>query len=25
LGLRVSTVEGRRHVQLVKPRHPDQV
>jgi hypothetical protein len=25
LGLRVSTVEGRRHIQLVKPRHPDQV
>jgi len=24
LGIRVSTVEGRRHVQLVKPRHPRQ-
>jgi hypothetical protein len=24
LGIRVSTVEGRRHVQLVKPRLPRQ-
>jgi hypothetical protein len=24
LGMRVYTVEGRRHVQLVKPRHPGQ-
>jgi hypothetical protein len=24
LGIRVSTVAGRRHVQLVKPRHPRQ-